>query len=209
MGRKLRIALPSKGRLREPSLQVLKKIGVEIHAEPRDYVCPTSVANLEAVFVRTYDIPIYVQYGTADIGVTGRDIIRERAADVYELIDLGFGRCQLIAAVPMDSKIETVEQIPPGARIATEYPRLTTSYFEDMRKDVEIVSIRGTAELAARLGLADAIVDLTTTGETLRKNRLRVVSVILESTSRLISNKVSYKANQRYMDQLVKKLKEA
>jgi len=147
-----------------------------------------------------------VEHGAVDFGITGYDILKEREADVYDLADLEFGRCELVLAVPQESGIEMGSQIPPGSRIATEYPKLTRQYFDRLKKDVSIIVLRGTIELSARLRLADGIVDLTSTGETLRRNKLRKVDVILPSTCRLVANKVFYKSYPREVEDLMDRI---
>ncbi len=202
----IRLAVPSKGRLKTPSIDLLQSHGIGIAQEERQYIVKTSLPNLEIVYIRAFDIPIYVEHGAVDFGITGYDIVKEREADVYDLADLGFGQCELVLAVPEDSDIEAKSDIPPGSRIATEYRRLTQAYFDRLKKDISIVVLRGTIELSTRLGLADGIVDLTTSGETLRKNKLRKVDVILASTCKLISNKVFYKSYEREAKNLIDKI---
>jgi len=201
-----RLAIPSKGRLKDPSLRLLESNGIKVEREERQYVVKTSMSNLEVVYIRAFDIPIYVEHGAADLGITGYDIVKERESEVYDLADLDFGECELVLAVPQGSGIERPTEIRSGSRIATEYRRLAQEYFNRLGKDVSILTLRGTIELAARLGLADAIVDLSTTGETLRRNRLRKIDVILSSRCRLIANKVYYKSFPREVESLLDRI---
>ena len=119
MSRKIRIAIPNKGRLKHPAIQMLRNIGIDVLETERNYVSETSNPEFEAVFARAFDVPVYVQYGVVDLGITGHDLILEREADVYELFDLGFGQCQLVVAVPANSGIDSVDDIPSLARVAT------------------------------------------------------------------------------------------
>jgi ATP phosphoribosyltransferase len=207
MKRKIRIAIPSKGRLNQPSIQALQNAGINILREERTYISETSDPRFEAIFARAFDVPIYVQYGAADLGITGHDIILERQAEVHELLDLGFGKCQLVAAVPENLKIRSVKDLPAVTRVATEYPNLSQKYFENAGKQVEILVIRGTAELAPTLGLAQIIVDVTETGETLRRNKLKVIGTVLDSTCRLACNKIAYRVFENEVNELIDKLR--
>jgi len=207
MKRKIRIAIPSKGRLNQPSIQTLKNADINILRKERAYISETSDPRFEVIFARAFDVPIYVQYGAADLGITGHDIILERQAEVHELLDLGFGKCQLVVAVPENLEVRSVKDLPAVARVATEYPNLTQKYFENAGKQVEILVVRGTAELAPLLGLAQIIVDITETGETLRRNKLKVIDTILDSTCRLACNKIAYRVFEDEINELTDKLR--
>ena len=208
MKRKIRIAIPSKGRLKQPSIQVLQRAGVNILEEERAYVSKTSDPRFEAIFARAFDIPIYVHYGAVGLGLTGHDLILEREADVHELLDLGFGKCQLVVAAPENSKICSINEIPAVARVATEYPNLSRKYFEGLGKQVEILRVRGTSELAPKLGLAQIIVDVSSSGETLRKNNLEVIATILDSTCRLACNKIAYRTFENEINDFLIRLRQ-
>jgi len=208
MGGKIRIAIPSKGRLREPSIQALGKAGMKVIGEARTYVSDTSNPKFSVVFTRAFDVPLYVQYGAAQLGITGHDVVLEREADVYELLDLGFGKCELVVAVPENSAIHRIEDIPPGAKVATEYPNLSRKYLEKHGRQVEILTVRGSAELAPKLGLTDIIVDISTTGETLRKNNLRKIASFLESSCRLVSNKIAHRTLETEITALSERLRQ-
>jgi len=208
MKRKIRIAIPSKGRLKQPSIQVLQRAGVNILEEERAYVSKTSDPRFEAIFARAFDVPVYVHYGAVDIGITGHDLILEREADVHELLDLGFGKCQLVVAAPENSRINSINDIPAVTRVATEYPNLSRKYFEGLGKQVEILGVRGTSELASKLGLAQIIVDISSTGETLRKNNLKVIATILDSTCRLACNKIAYRTFENDINEFLARLRQ-
>src|SRR5579884_1798876 len=185
----LRVALPAKGRLREPSFHLLEDAGLGPE-QPGDRALafPCRNAPVEVLLVRAADIPEYVQDGVVDCGITGIDLVRERGADVHELLALGFGSCRLEAAVPERSEVRTPADLA-GARIATVYPRLVR---ELLPLDVTLVDVTGSVELAPRLGLADAIVDLVSSGNTLRTNGLRSVGVLLESEAVLDARRHRY-----------------
>lgn len=207
MKREIRIAIPSKGRLKQPSIQVLQHAGISILDEERVYVSKTSDPRFEAIFARAFDIPVYVNYGAVDLGITGHDLILEREADVHELLDLGFGKCQLIVAAPENSTINSINDVPAVARVVTEYPNLSRKYFEGLGKQVEILEVRGTAELAPKLGLAQIIVDVSSSGETLRKNNLKVIATILDSTCRLACNKITYRTFENEINEFLDRLR--
>ena len=207
MNKKIRIAIPNKGRLKEPAIEALGRAGIEILEEERAYVSKTSDPRFEAIFARANDIPVYVQYGAVELGVTGHDLILERGADVLELLDLEFGKCNLVVAVPEDSTIKSVGEVPALARVATGFPNITRKFFEKTGKQVEVLEVSGTAELAPKLGLAQIIVDLTSTGETLKKNKLRIVGTILESTSRLACNKIAYRTFEKQISELLARMR--
>jgi ATP phosphoribosyltransferase len=178
----LRIAVPSKGRLREPAIELLHDAGLGPETPgDRALAFPCRNAPVEALLVRADDIPEYVQDGVVDCGITGLDIVRERGADVTELVKLGFGACSLEAAVPTESTSQSLDDLR-GARVATSFPRLA----RELLPGVELVDVSGSVELAPRLGLAEAIVDLVSSGSTLRTNGLRSVGRLLESEAVLI-----------------------
>jgi len=207
MKSKIRIAVPVKGRLRQPTLDILRRSGVKILERERVYDSETSNSRFRVSFMRAFDIPLYVQYGATEVGFTGHDIIVERDADVLELLDVGFGRCSLVVAVPTNSRIRTVEEITGVPRVATEYPNTSRRFFASMGKQVEILTVRGATELAPMLGLAEIIVDVSTTGETLAKNNLRQIAVVLESSCRFVCNKIAYRTFEREVRELIDRLK--
>jgi ATP phosphoribosyltransferase len=178
----MKIAVPSKGRLREPTLQLLHDAGLGPETPgDRALAFPCRNAPLEGLLVRADDIPEYVQDGVVDCGITGIDIVRESGANVQELLPLGYGRCSLEAAVPNESAVQSLKELS-GARVATSFPKLARA----LLPDVDLVDVHGSVELAPRLGLADAIVDLVSSGSTLRTNGLRSIGVLLESEAVLI-----------------------
>jgi ATP phosphoribosyltransferase len=207
MKKKIRIAIPNKGRIKQPTMDALARAGITILEEERTYVSKTSDPRYEAIFARANDIPVYVHYGAVDLGVTGHDLILEREANVLELLDLEFGKATLVVAVPESSPINRVNDVPALTRVATEFPNITRKYFEKQGKQVEVLEVSGTAELAPKLGLAQIIVDITSSGETLRKNKLRVIGTILDSTSRLACNKIAYRTFEKEITELLARLR--
>jgi ATP phosphoribosyltransferase len=180
----LRVAVPSKGRLREPAIALLEDAGLGPETPgDRALAFPCRHAPVEALLVRADDVPEYVQDGVVECGITGLDLVRERNADVTELLKLGFGACTLEAAVPVESELRTFADLR-GVRVATTFPRLAA---ELLPAPVELVPVDGSVELAPRLGLADAIVDLVSSGSTLRTNGLRSLGPLLESEAVLIA----------------------
>jgi ATP phosphoribosyltransferase len=180
---RLKIAVPSKGRLREPAVELLHDAGLAPET-PGDRALAFACRNapVEALLVRADDIPEYVQDGVVDCGITGLDIVREQAPAVTVLVKLGFGACTLEAAVPAESDAQSLDDLA-GSRVATSFPRLV----RELIPDSELVDVHGSVELAPRLGLADAIVDLVSSGSTLRTNGLRSLGVLLESEAVLIA----------------------
>ena len=180
----LTVAVPVKGRLREPSFKLLEDAGLgpEQPGE-RALAFPCRNAPVEVLLVRAADVPEYVQDGVVDCGITGVDLVRERGAQVLELLELGFGSCRLEAAVPEALEATTFGDLA-GLKIATVYPKLTR---ELLPVDVSLVDVTGSVEIAPRLGLADAIVDLVSSGNTLRTNGLRSLGVLLEPQAVLIA----------------------
>src|SRR5437764_10860439 len=180
----LRVAVPVKGRLREPAFRLLEDAGLgpEQPGE-RALAFPCRNAPVEVLLVRAADVPEYVQDGVVDCGITGIDLVRERGADVRELLALGFGSCRLEAAVPEESTAQALADLA-GAAVATVYPRLAS---ELLPVDVTLVDVSGSVDITPRLGLADAIVDLVSSGNTLRTNGLRSIGVLVESEAVLVA----------------------
>lgn len=182
----LRIAMPNKGRLNLDARSLLADAGLEVRSSSDRALVASLGGEFEAIFVRAQDIPEFVADAAADAGVTGWDLTAESGRDLESRLDLAFGRCRLVLAVRDDSPIRSVADVPQGARIATVFPRLTREFFANAGKDVDLAPVSGAVEIAPHLGIADIIVDLTSTGSTLRVNGLREVETVLESTARLI-----------------------
>jgi ATP phosphoribosyltransferase len=182
----LRLAIPNKGRLNSDARSLLADAGLEVRSSSDRALVASLGGEFEAIFVRAQDIPEFVADGAADAGVTGWDLTSESGRDLESRLDLAFGRCRLVLAVRDTSPVQSVADIPNGTRIATVFPRLTRDYFARAGKNVELVPVSGAVEISPYLGIADIIVDLTSTGSTLRVNHLREVDTVLESTARLI-----------------------
>ena len=201
----LRIALPNKGRLSQDARELFTDAGLEIRAAGPRALTASLGGEFQALFVRAQDIPEFVADGAADAGVTGFDLIQESGRALDELADLEFGRCRLAVAAREDSGVVALEDIGAGMRMATVFPRITRQFFAARGAEVEVVPVSGAAEIAPHIGIADVIVDLVSTGSTLRVNGLREVATVLESTSRLISTPAvrADAARARALDELV------
>jgi ATP phosphoribosyltransferase len=183
----LRIALPNKGRLAEEARELFTDAGLEIRAAGPRALTASLGGEFQALFVRAQDIAEFVADGAADAGVTGFDLVRESGRTLDELADLQFGRCRLAVAAKEESGVTTLDDISVGTRVATVFPRITERFFADRGQRVEVVPVSGAAEIAPHIGIADVIVDLVSTGSTLRVNGLREVATVLESSTRLIA----------------------
>lgn len=199
----LTVALP-KGRLLDPALQLLSAMGIRgLEADTRRLLLTDADRDLRFIFLKPADIPTYVEYGAADLGIVGKDILAEQQPDVYEPVDLGFGFCRLVVAEPR----ELWERDDPArwswVRVATKYPALTERYFSERGIQVEMIRLDGSIELAPLVGLAERIVDLVQSGETLRANGLVEVAEIMTSTARLIVNRASLKTAHARVNALI------
>lgn len=182
----LRIALPNKGRLGEDARSLLADAGLEVRASSERALVASLGGAFEGIFVRAQDIPEFVADGAADAGVTGWDLVQESGRTLSSALDLGFGRCRLVVAAREESGITRIDSLAAGARVATVFPRIASRFFAKAAVGVEIVPVSGAAEIAPHLGIADVILDLTSTGSTLRVNGLREVATVMESTARLV-----------------------
>lgn len=187
----LRIALPNKGRLAETALELFETAGLKAEFSSERALVAQLGPDFQAIFVRAADVAEFVADGAADAGLTGADLVAESGRDMTELLDLGFGRCRLAVAVPEASGVREAADIPAGSRVATSFPRLTRVYFAELEVEIEIAPVSGAAEIAPHLGVADVIVDLVSTGSTLRVNNLREVATIMESTARVVASRAA------------------
>jgi ATP phosphoribosyltransferase len=190
MSRRLRLAVPNKGRLVEPSLALLHDAGLVFEEHDRSLVARVQNFDLDILFVRTNDVIEFVGDGVADLGITGIDLLAEAGAELPRVRSLGFGRCRLAAAVPNDTPYQVVEDLA-GLRVATAHPNTARRFFAERRIPVDVIPISGAVEVAPRLGLAEAIVDLVSTGSTLAMNGLRPIGDILDSEAVLVANPVA------------------
>lgn len=204
----LTLALP-KGRLLPPAIALLEGLGVAgLDSDSRRLLVTDEARDLRFIFLKPVDIPTYVEYGAANLGIVGKDILAEQEPDVYEPVDLGFGFCRLVVAEPE----ELWERDDPAkwswVRVATKYPTLTERYFSERGIQVEMVRLDGSIELAPLVGLAERIVDLVQSGDTLRANGLVEVAQIMTSTARLIVNRASLKTAHARINALIEALRQ-
>jgi ATP phosphoribosyltransferase len=186
----VRIALPNKGRLNQSAIRLMNKIGFPVpESSNRTLLAEFGKGRYQILLARAQDIPEFVEMGAADLGITGLDILEETGRDVERMIDLDFGRCRLVVAVPEESKVDRAEDVKDGCTVATCFPNLTKAYFDRLGKKVKIAEVSGATEVAPQVGLADIITDLTETGSTMKLNHLREVGVVLESVAVLVGNR--------------------
>ncbi|HKY25977.1 MAG TPA: ATP phosphoribosyltransferase [Gaiella sp.] len=198
---RLKLAVPAKGRLAEPALRLCADAGLSFEVTERSLVVPCANAPVDLLLVRPSDIPEYAQDGVVDLGITGTNLVVEADAEVVTLAELGFGRCRLDAAVPVDAPQQAIADLA-GLRIATAYPASTKRLLADAGVPCELVPVSGSVEAAPRLGLADAIVDLVSTGSTMDANGLRPVGTLLDSQAVLIGGTAAVEARHELVDRL-------
>lgn len=182
----LRIALPNKGRLSEDARELFADAGLEVRARGDRALTASLGDEFEAIFVRAQDIPEFVADGAADAGITGWDLVCESGRDLAVLLDLEFGRCRLVIAVREDSSIQSLADFRDAPRVATSFPVITRQYFQQAGIALDLVPVSGAAEIAPHLGIADVVVDITSTGSTLKVNGLREIETVMQSSARLI-----------------------
>ncbi|WP_299262884.1 ATP phosphoribosyltransferase [Halorientalis sp.] len=184
----MRIAVPNKGRLHDPSVDLLERAGLHVvDGADRKLYADTVDPDVTILYARAADIPEYVSDGAADVGITGLDQVRESATDgLVDLLDLEFGACRLVLAAPEDGSVESVTDLH-GGTVATEFPNVTRAYLDEQGVDAEVAEVSGATELTPHVDIADAIVDITSTGTTLRMNRLAVIDDVLSSSVRLFA----------------------
>ncbi len=207
----LTIALP-KGRIQNEATELFKRAGIDTcvnTGDDRRLIFENKEEKLRFMIVRGQDVPTYVEYGAADLGIAGLDVLTEQGKDLYEPIDLDIGRCRLVVAEPAELVKEDTPSSWTHIRVATKFPRITTAYFAEKGIQVEIIKLYGSIELAPILGLSERIVDLVESGETLRQNGLVEVETIMEITSRLVCNRASLKTKPRRVKALIDRLNAA
>lgn len=188
----LLLALPNKGRLYEPTLRALNRAGIILlDRNQRALFARTSDSELRVIFIRSADIPRFVERNIASLGITGYDFIIDSGADVVDLLDLGFGKAKVVVAVPERSEVQSVEEIKDEAKVATKLTHLAEDFFRKRGVRVSMVRISGAAEIMPFLGISEVIVDVTGTGATLQAHGLRVVGEVLDTSARLIANRES------------------
>lgn len=202
------IALP-KGKLFDKSVDLLGKVGLTadgLSENSRKLVIKNNALNVSFVITKTMDLPTYVEYGAADIGIIGKDVLLEEQKDVYELLDLKFGKCRLMLAVPEHMQKEKLTDYA-NMRVATKYPNVATEFFQGVGIQTEIIKLNGSIELAPMVGLSELIVDIVETGRTLKENRLNEIAQIQTSTARLIVNRASFKLKFERIHKLLNDIK--
>ncbi|MBQ6776340.1 MAG: ATP phosphoribosyltransferase [Synergistaceae bacterium] len=200
----INIALP-KGRLGEKVYKLFAAAGYEFAGmldNSRRLVFENKELDMRCFWVKPFDVPVYVERGTADIGAAGKDILMERSPDVYELLDLKAGACRMAVAARNDFREDTEKIL----RVATEFPNIARSYYSGLGREIDIITLRGSLELAPVLGLSDVIVDIVETGTTLRENNLSVLTYIADLSARLIANKAAYKFKGEVIDEIMRRL---
>ena len=202
----LNIALP-KGRLGDKVYELFASIGYdcsEIYSDNRKLVFENEENGVRYLLVKPSDVAIYIAHGAADIGVVGKDILEEGDFDIYELLDLGLGKCNMCVAAPNDY----VEDFDRPLRVATKFVNIAKDYYISLNREIEIIKLNGSIEIAPLLGLSDVIVDIVESGKTLKENNLRVYEQIMPISARLIANKASFKFKTAEIEELTQKVKE-
>lgn len=204
----LTIALP-KGKLFDKSAKMLASIGYTaegLKENSRKLVITNEQEKIRFIITKTADLPTYVEYGAADIGIIGKDVLMEESKDVYELLDLKFGLCRIMVAVPEALKQEKLSDYA-HMRVATKFPNIAERFFHTMGMQMEFIKLNGSIELAPMVGLAEIIVDIVETGSTLKANKLVEVANIQVATARFIANRVSFKMKFDRINKITEQLK--
>lgn len=202
----INIALP-KGRLGEKVYDLFEASGYpcpSIKEDSRKLIFENREAGIRYFWVKPSDVAIYVERGAADIGVAGKDILLEYGPDIYELLDLKIGNCRMAVAGKKGFRDDTGKTL----RVATKFPHIAGEYYSGLGRDIDIIKLQGSIEIAPILGLSDVIVDIVETGTTLRENNLEVIETVVPISARLISNKVSFKFKHREIEAIVRKMKD-
>lgn len=200
----LNVALP-KGRLGEKVYRLFERAGYEFNGmldNTRKLVFVNEELGIRCFWVKPFDVPVYVERGTADIGAAGKDILLERRPDIYELLDLKAGICRMAVA----ARENFVDDLTRTLRVATEFPNIAREYYAGLGREIDVIALRGSLELAPVLGLADVIVDIVETGTTLRENNLKVIAEVAQLSARLIANKSAYKFKADTINEIIRRL---
>jgi len=204
----VRIAVPNKGRLNQSAIRLMNKIGFPVpDSGSRTLLAEFGKGRYQILLARAQDIPEFVEMGAADLGITGLDLVKETSRNVETIIELDFGKCRLVVAVPEDSAIKSVEDVKDGSTVATCFPNLTRAFFSEKGKRIEIAEVSGATEVAPQVGLADVITDLTETGSTLKLNHMKEVGIVLESKAVMIVNSASRVNKKERIDEVIDAIK--
>lgn len=197
----------AKGRLGDEACKLLKAIGIgdSIVPESRKLIFKDDEKKMSFVYVKPWDVVTYVQNGVADLGIAGKDVILESDSDVYEILDLGFGKCKFAVAGIKGKEIYKKDEV---LRVATKYPRIAKKYFEERGQKIKLIKLNGSVELAPLVGLSDVIVDLVETGNTLKANGLEILEDMFGITAKIICNRVSYRFKYDRINKLIESIKE-
>lgn len=205
------VALP-KGGLLEDSIRLLQAIGLDFSAfldsSNRQLEIWDTQQRAKALLVRNYDVPVYVEYGQAQLGIVGYDILREKQPQVAHLVDLQFGKCRLSVAVKQSSLYRSALDLPPHCRVASKFVNCAREYFQTLDLPVEIVPLYGSVELGPITGMSEAIVDLVASGRTLKENNLIEIEPLFDSTARLIAHPLSYRIDRDNLKETIEQLRE-
>lgn len=195
----IKIAVPNKGRVFDPTIEILEKAGLKVKnkGSDRKLFANTSDPEIMFLFARTADIPEYVQDRAADLGVTSMDFIEEKQANVETLLDLRYGEAEIVFAAPEDSEIKETSDVDDSMKIVTEFPSIAKRFFEKKGINPDVIEVSGATEMTPQVGIADGIVDLTSTGTTLRMNRLEVIEKIMDTSVHLIANNEAIKEHKK------------
>lgn len=186
----LRIAIPNKGRLSEKIYELLSAAGLSFPSKSeRTLQVTTKDGKYSLIFVRTQDIPKFVEDNVADIGFTGFDIVTETKADVDKIMDLDFGQCDMVVAVKEEDEFNSASELPSEIKVATSFPNIAKDYFDKLDKKAKIIEVSGATEITPRLGLSNVVVDITSSGATLKSNKLKIIDTILSSSAVIIARK--------------------
>lgn len=204
----LKIAIPNKGRLSENIYELLSNAGLNFPSKSeRTLQVTTYDEKYSLIFVRTQDIPKFVEDGVADIGFTGFDIVTETKADVNKIMDLDFGKCEMVIAVKEEDDVENAKDLPQEIKVATSFPNIAKDYFDKIGKSAKIIEVSGATEITPRLGLSNVVVDITSSGSTLKSNKLKIIDSILTSTAVVIARKGLTSGQQENVEVLLTALK--
>ncbi len=204
----LRVAIPNKGRLSEKIYDLLNRAGLTFPSkDERTLQVTTKDKKYSIIFVRTQDIPRFVEDNVADIGFTGFDIVTELGSNVDKIMDLDFGYCEMVVAVKEEDPYNSSQELPKEIKVATSFPNIAKEYFEKLGKTPKVIEVSGATEITPRLGLADVVVDITSSGATLKSNKLKIIDKILESTAIVIARKGLSEDLQQKTQSLLRALK--
>ncbi len=205
------VALP-KGALLEDSIRLLQEVGLDfsafLNSNNRQLQIEDSTHTAKGLLVRAQDVPVYVEYGQAQLGVVGYDVLREKNPQVATLVDLKFGKCRLSVAVKQSSPYRSPVELPLHSRVASKFVHCASEYFESLDLPIEIIPLYGSVELGPITGMSEAIVDLVSTGRTLQQNGLIEIEVLFESTAQLVAHPLSYRLNREGLSEIVENIRQ-